>query len=103
MVAREHHWSNDGTRGGRAARSEIVDAPDAWAATARRRGATGWRRHHPPRGGCSVKPKMSSTGDSGGGALPVSPFDFLAIFAAFWLAARLFRVLCRRLDKPKLE
>ena len=36
-----------------------------------------------------------------GGALPVTPFDFLAIFAAAWLAARLYKVLSRRLERPK--
>ena len=38
-----------------------------------------------------------------GSAYPVTPFDFLAIFAACWLAARLLRALSRRLGKPKEE
>ena len=39
-----------------------------------------------------------------GGALPVTPFDLLAIFAAAWLAARLYTLLRRRrFDRPKAE
>ena len=38
--------------------------------------------------------------DENGGALALSPFDFLAIFALCWLSARLWRYLNRQ-DEQK--